>query len=54
VRAFEGTRIAERLPADRWPEPTAPDAARERLSRGIKHRFDPMRVLNPGIMGEHP
>ena len=46
-----GTRVFERLPARLWPllagRPTA-----DRLSRGIKHAFDPKRILNPGILGE--
>jgi glycolate oxidase FAD binding subunit len=54
VRTFAGTRIVARLPANRWPAPATSTAPRERLSRGIKDRFDPMHLLNPGIMGEHP
>lgn len=47
------TVIFERLPAVLWPE-LAPSPARDRLSRGVKERFDPSRVLNPGILGEDP
>jgi glycolate oxidase FAD binding subunit len=43
--------IFERLPADLWTE-LAPPAANDRLSRSVKERFDPSRVLNPGVLGE--
>jgi hypothetical protein len=43
--------IFERLPADLWNE-LAPPAVNDRLSRGVKERFDPSRVLNPGVLGE--
>ncbi len=53
---FEGTVIFERLPAELWPrtrgENGAGESGTERLARGIRGRFDPMRVLNPGILGE--
>ena len=52
---FAGTpnarRIGERLPADLWPV-CSPPAAADRLSHGIKARFDPAGILNPGILGE--
>ena len=53
---FDGTVIFERLPADIWPR-TRPDtgtgeSGTARLARGIRSRFDPMSVLNPGILGE--
>lgn len=47
----EATVIFERLPAALWGE-LAPSPARDRLSRGVKERFDPSHVLNPGILGE--
>ena len=43
--------IFERLPADLWSE-LAPSAAMDRLSRSVRDRFDPARVLNPGVLGE--
>jgi FAD/FMN-containing dehydrogenase len=53
---FDGTVIFERLPADLWPRTRAERATdergTERLARGIRSRFDPMGVLNPGILGE--
>lgn len=53
---FDGTVIFERLPADLWPrtrgENASAESGTERLARGIKSRFDPMGVLNPGILGE--
>lgn len=48
---FRGTVIFERLPASAWERATPPPTA-DRLSRGIKQKFDPMNVLNPGILGE--
>jgi len=53
---FDGTVIFERLPAELWPrtrgERTTSESGTERLARGIRNRFDPMSVLNPGILGE--
>jgi glycolate oxidase FAD binding subunit len=43
--------IFERLPAELWAE-LAPPAIEDRLSRGVKARFDPFNVLNPGVLGE--
>ena len=45
------TVIFERLPADLWSE-LAPSPAVDRLSRSVRDRFDPARVLNPGVLGE--
>lgn len=47
--AFTGTVNVESLPADAWPlvSPAPPSA----LSRGIRDKFDPARILNDGIMG---
>lgn len=50
-RPFEGTRIYERLPGTLWPL-LAPSAVSDRLSRGIRHAYDPHHILNPGILGE--
>jgi glycolate oxidase FAD binding subunit len=47
----EASVIFERLPADLWNE-LAPSAVNDRLSRSVKERFDPSRVLNPGVLGE--
>jgi glycolate oxidase FAD binding subunit len=53
---FEGTVIFERLPAELWPRTRAVYGTGERgigrLARGIRSRFDPMHVLNPGILGD--
>jgi FAD/FMN-containing dehydrogenase len=53
---FAGTVIFERLPAGLWPRTRGGSASGEsgtsRIARGIKLRFDPANVLNPGIMGE--
>ncbi|MDB4905906.1 MAG: linked oxidase protein [Gemmatimonadetes bacterium] len=43
--------IFERLPAALWTT-LAPSALGDGLSRGIKERFDPGSILNPGIWGE--
>ena len=47
----DATVIFERLPADLWSE-LAPLPVSDRLSRGVKDRFDPAHVLNPGVLGE--
>ena len=47
----EASVIFERLPADLWNE-LAPSPVSDRLSRGVKERFDPSHVLNPGVLGE--
>ncbi len=47
----DATVIFERLPAALWSE-IAPSPVRDRLSRGVKERFDPSHVLNPGLLGE--
>ena len=44
-------RIFERLPAHLWPV-LAPPSAVDRLSRAIRDRYDPHRILNTGILGE--
>jgi glycolate oxidase FAD binding subunit len=44
-------RVGERLPPELWPV-CSPPPADDRLSRGIKARFDPAGILNPGIFGE--
>lgn len=45
-----GTVVIERLPRDAWPllEPTA---AQDSLSRALRDKYDPARVLNTGILG---
>jgi glycolate oxidase FAD binding subunit len=47
----DATVIFERLPANLWSE-IAPSPVSDRLSRGIRERFDPAHVLNPGVLGE--
>jgi glycolate oxidase FAD binding subunit len=53
---FDGTVIFERLPVELWPRTRGGDdtgeSGTQRLARGVKSRFDPRNVLNPGIMGE--
>lgn len=49
LRAFDGTVIAERLPAEHW-FPSKSDPVRDRLARDVARAFDPHRVLNPGIL----
>ncbi|MFI5228536.1 MAG: FAD-binding oxidoreductase [Gemmatimonadales bacterium] len=44
-------RVGERLPPGLWPL-CSPPPADDRISRGIKARFDPAGILNPGIFGE--
>lgn len=50
VGATRFAAIFERLPADGWR--AVRPAIEHRLGRGIKQRFDPMGIMNPGILGE--
>jgi len=50
---FAGTCVAERLPAWLWGA-AGGDAMRDRLSRRVRRAFDPIHVLNRGILGEGP
>lgn len=43
--------VFERIPAPLW-DSLAPSPLENRVSRDIKHRFDPHGILNPGIWGE--
>jgi glycolate oxidase FAD binding subunit len=43
--------IFERLPPDVWSE-VSPSVVSDGLSRGIKRAFDPLNILNPGILGD--
>jgi glycolate oxidase FAD binding subunit len=45
------TIIFEKLPADVWPV-VAPSVVADPLSRGIKQAYDPLNILNPGILGD--
>jgi len=45
-----GSRIAERLPRSIWDR--FPSAAADPLSLEIRRAFDPLLLLNPGILGE--
>ncbi len=53
---FEGTVIFERLPAGLWLRTrtahTTGGSSTGRLARDVRNRFDPMHVLNPGILGD--
>ncbi len=51
--AFEGTRVFERVPGAIW-RTFAPSVVADRLSRGIKAAYDPLCLLNPGILGDCP
>ncbi len=51
---FAGTVIFERLPAALWQrtrDHTTEESGTARIARGIRSRFDPAGILNPGIMG---
>jgi glycolate oxidase FAD binding subunit len=48
--AFQGTVVTERLPENAWPLVDT-RTANESLSRAIRDKFDPARILNPGILG---
>jgi FAD/FMN-containing dehydrogenase len=43
--------IFEKLPAEVWPV-VSPSVVSDPLSRGIKRKYDPHNVLNPGILGD--
>jgi hypothetical protein len=48
--AFDGTIAIENLPPAAWTNaPLAP--ASDPTSRAIRAKFDPDRILNPGILG---
>ncbi len=44
--------LGERLPAKAWS--AIPPTTRDPISRRIRDAFDPHRILNRGIFGEHP
>jgi FAD/FMN-containing dehydrogenase len=46
------TRVGERLTPELWSA-VSQAPANDRLSAGIKRTFDPLGVLNAGILGEH-
>ena len=46
-----GSVIGERLPVEAWAH--VPPATRDAVSQRIRDAFDPCRVLNRGIFGEH-
>jgi glycolate oxidase FAD binding subunit len=48
--AFRGTVVTERLPDNAWPLVDS-RAANDSLARAIREKFDPARILNPGILG---
>lgn len=47
----DDTMIFETLPATLWAS-VAPSAIADRVSQGIKRAFDPLGILNPGILGQ--
>jgi glycolate oxidase FAD binding subunit len=47
---FHGTSVFERLPESGWSLVNAPEA-KDSVSRGLRAKFDPHRILNPGILG---
>jgi glycolate oxidase FAD binding subunit len=50
---FDGTRIFERVPDTIW-RAFGPSVVPDRLSQGIKAAYDPLCLLNPGILGDSP
>jgi hypothetical protein len=44
------TLILESGPASLW-EKTSPSATADRVSMNLKKAFDPLGILNPGILG---
>ncbi|HJQ19733.1 MAG TPA: FAD-binding protein, partial [Gemmatimonadaceae bacterium] len=49
--SFSGTVAIDALPADAWKHVPQNDVA-DPLSRAIREKFDPARVLNRGILGD--
>lgn len=47
----EGSFVFERLPAETW-KAISPSVVSDPLSQGIKKAYDPLNVLNPGILGD--
>jgi len=43
--------IFEKLPADIWSI-ASPTVVSDGLSKGIKNAYDPLNILNPGILGD--
>ena len=50
---FQGTVMTERLPDGAWPLVDS-RATNNPVSIAIRDKFDPGRVLNPGILGGAP
>jgi len=50
-RPVEGSFVFERLPADTWKS-VSPSVVSDSLSQGIKRAYDPLNLLNPGILGD--
>ena len=50
IRHEDDTVIFENLPKNLWPR-LAPTALPDRVSQGIRNAFDPLGILNPGILG---
>ncbi|MGH7719776.1 MAG: FAD-binding oxidoreductase [Gemmatimonadaceae bacterium] len=48
---FDGRHVLERLPV-RWWDGVTGSVISNRLSRSIKDGFDPMHILNPGLLGD--
>jgi hypothetical protein len=47
---FEGTVVHEMLPTEAWRDVDLRPAS-DPVSRGIREKFDPGGILNPGILG---
>ena len=47
---FQGTVVTERLPQSAWPLADS-RASNDPVSRAIRDKFDPARILNAGILG---
>ena len=50
-RPVEGSFVFERLPAETW-KTVSPSVVSDPLSQGIKRAYDPLNLLNPGILGD--
>jgi glycolate oxidase FAD binding subunit len=48
----ESALICERLPAALWPELAPSSGLADKLTTRTRDVFDPLRILNPGVLGE--
>jgi glycolate oxidase FAD binding subunit len=50
LSSIQATVIFERMHASTW-QTFSPSVVSDRISQGVKNAFDPLNILNPGILG---